>query len=437
MGDEVIPESVLDHLRRIGDPEMGAVLGQGDEEFPEAVRRGGLLRDEVELPQAAVALAQGADPDELDVDMLLHAQRLFATYGPEIAGALLLAALPQAYAASKGSRILAETTELHRNFRARILGTAQFLVVVMQGVENQAAKDLWIPGEDALDRSVMTPWKACLAVRCYHEAIRSQLGARPDGEEPLNQEDLLAPLLAFTVTVFEVLERYGITWTADDQQAYLYAWDLIGRRLGIGYPGVTSQLDKAFVARLEAEGWQGLRPPTVPETRKLADQLRRRQWPDPTNRGPMLSGRRGQESQEDPEGQEAKQRRWEGTRAGRILIRALIEELAVAMPRRREGRPLAVMRALAPAVVRDRLNLGGGGIVLASLDLLPRRHAVIDRFTAQPVANPIGGRLLRLMANEVTTHVIVNFIRTGGLRLPALEPWSGGIRERLRSTVSR
>src|SRR5919106_1499611 len=397
MGDEVIPESVLDHLRRIGDPEMGAVLGQGDEEFPEAVRRGGLLRDEVELPQAAVALAQGADPDELDVDMLLHAQRLFATYGTEIAGALLLAALPQAYAASKGSRILAETTELHRNFRARILGTAQFLVVVMQGVENQAAKDLWIPGEDALDRSVMTPWKACLAVRCYHEAIRSQLGARPDGEEPLNQEDLLATLLAFTVTVFEVLERYGITWTADDQQAYLYAWDLIGRRLGIGYPGVTSQLDKAFVARLEAEGWQGLRPPTVPETRKLADQLRRRQWPDPTNRGPMLSGRRGQESQEDPEGQEAKQRRWEGTRAG--------------------------------------LNLGGGGIVLASLDLLPRRHAVIDRFTAQPVANPIGGRLLRLMANEVTTHVIVNFIRTGGLRLPALEPWSGGIRERLRSTV--
>src|SRR5918996_1373497 len=217
MGDEVIPESVLDHLRRIGDPEMGAVLGQGDEEFPEAVRRGGLLRDEVELPQAAVALAQGADPDELDVDMLLHAQRLFATYGTEIAGALLLAALPQAYAASKGSRILAETTELHRNFRARILGTAQFLVVVMQGVENQAAKDLWIPGEDALDRSVMTPWKACLAVRCYHEAIRSQLGARPDGEEPLNQEDLLATLLAFTVTVFEVLERYGITWTADAQ----------------------------------------------------------------------------------------------------------------------------------------------------------------------------------------------------------------------------
>lgn len=445
--NEVIPVPVLQALRDVGDPDMKAVL-ENPENFVKAARTDGLLRDDTKLTAKALKLTLKMEGDPLDVDKLQHAQRLFATYGPEIAGALLLAALPQTYAARWGSRVLVATTQLHRNFRARILGTAQFLVAVMQGAQEDVEK-LWIvkTEEDARDRSMMTPWKACLAVRCYHQAIRLDFNARraanggryrtaQDLGEPINQEDLLATLLTFTITVFEVLERYGITWTADDQQAYLYAWDLIGKHLGIGYKKVTDKLDTAFQQRIHDEGWQGLRPATVTETRRLADQLRERQWPSVTATPLRIANGDEQEGKEDKQegeepNQEGEEDKWEGTRAGRILVRALIEELARAMPHRRRSQPLFVMRALAPEKVRDRLNLGGGGIVLASLDLLPRRRALIDWFTAQPITNPIGGRLLRLMANDVMTHVMVNFTRTGGLRLPGLEDWSPGLDEPL------
>lgn len=428
MAHTVIPNDELEKLRTIGDPDMQGVLGK-PEEFLAATRSGGLLRDDTKLTTKALQRVPDVYGRQLDVEKLHHAQRLFATYGTEIAGALLLAALPQTYAARWGSRVLVATTQLHRNFRARILGTAQFLVAVMQGADDEKrVKAFWIPGDDARRGSMMTPWKACLAVRCYHQAIRVEFGALREANggrdraaerlgTPLNQEDLLATLLTFTITVFEVLERYGIAWTADDQQAYLYAWDVIGRHLGIGYPEVTSRLDSGFQQRLTAEGWNGLRPSTISETRWLLDQLRERQWPPPTAATPLAAGDRDE---------------WEGTRAGRILVRALIDELAVAMPPRRQSQPLSVMRALAPAIVRQRLNLGGGGLVLAMVDLLPKRHALVDRFTSQPVTNPIGGRILRLMANEVTTHVIVHFVRTGRLHLPKLEDWSEGLDDSIR-----
>ena len=49
-------------------------------------------------------------------------------------------------------------------------------------------------------------------------------------------------LLSFSITVFDVLESYGIEWTADDQEAYLYLWDLVGAHLGIGSPYVVAHL---------------------------------------------------------------------------------------------------------------------------------------------------------------------------------------------------
>ena len=71
------------------------------------------------------------------------------------------------------------------------------------------------------------------APACHRRPVgRRKLGLVASGpgeghDVPLNQEDLLGTL-TFTVTVFEVLEQFGITWTRDEQEAYLRAWDKVG-----------------------------------------------------------------------------------------------------------------------------------------------------------------------------------------------------------------
>jgi hypothetical protein len=439
MEQPLIADEWLDELRKIGDPQLNSTLLAAaklfePEDLIKKVQTNRLLSECTELATSAFTVVPGL---ELDVDKVRRAQRLFATYGTEIAGALLLAALPQSYAAQWGSRVLVATTRLHEDFRRRIVGTAQFLVIAMRGADSdRQAREFWTqPDREAEKVSMHTPWKACLAVRLYHEAIRMDLADKraakggknrtarllgPQNDPPLNQEDLLGTLLAFTVTVFEVLERYGLAWTAEDQEAYLYAWDVIGAHLGIGNDMVIRELSDGFKQRLATEGWVGLRPPTLAATRLLLDQLRKRQWT------PLTSG-------SSPVGGGPTE--WEGTRAGRVLVRALLDELAAAMPRLMQGLPIAVMRALAPNVVRDRLGLGGGGLVFSLLGLLPKRQALVDRFTALPVANPVGGAALRTLANQVTTQVIVRFIRRSGLQLPDLEDWSDGLSDPMHTAA--
>jgi hypothetical protein len=101
------------------------------------------------------------------------------------------------------------------------------------------------------------------------------------------------------------------------------------------------------------------------------------------------------------------------------------------------GVPLAVMRTLAPGVVRDRLSLGGSGVVLSLLDLLPERQVLVDRFTALRAPNLVGGGVVRVMANQVTTNVIVRFIQSRRLLLPGLAGWSEGLADPMHMAARR
>jgi ER-bound oxygenase mpaB/B'/Rubber oxygenase, catalytic domain len=450
MAHEIIPTPILNRLRLIGDPGLDPLLSRdAAKALRSTVLAHRLLGERTEISDDFFSAVPEMSLTENAIDRLMHAQRQFASYGSEISGALLLAALPQSYAAQWASRVLVASAQLQDDFRRRILGTSQFLVVVMRGAKTKEdIKRYWTKGDEPHKDSLMVPWKACLAVRLYHEAIRKTLPSREQRDKaqriqmgrrndvPINQEDLLATLLTFTVTVFEVLECYGISWTVEDQRAYLDTWDLIGQHLGIGSDEAIAQLAQPvpaelvpeeprapqlptpeqaqwFRLRLKAEGWHGLRPPTIAATRRLLDQLRARQWPPLDVTTPIAGG------EDDTE--------WEGARSGRVLVRAPLNELIVSMPWRMRGAPLSVMRALAPDIVRQRLSLGDGGIVLALVRLLPKRHATIGQFTTQPVTNPISGAVLRMLANQVTTHVIVNFTRNGDLRLPGLGEWSKGL----------
>ena len=143
----------------------------------------------------------------------------------EISGALLLAALPQSYATTFGAHVLAAAGGLENDLVRRVRGTAQFLLVVTQlAIDDDDARRRRPPSEQSPASGSVMPWHVCTALRLYHQTIRRKLiddarskGADAEadfGGKPLNQEDLLGILLTFSITVFEVLERFGICWTA-------------------------------------------------------------------------------------------------------------------------------------------------------------------------------------------------------------------------------
>jgi ER-bound oxygenase mpaB/B'/Rubber oxygenase, catalytic domain len=416
----VLPDDVLAALRTIGDPPTEGRTGRTIAAVPSA----GLRAMSPDDQSLRARLRKHAARPPLDYAKLAEAQRLFAEYGSEIAAALLLAVLPQSYATAFGVQVLAANAELVRDPARRIRRTAQFVIdVTTRATKPKEQRRLWDPDfTAAATGEAFRPWERCELLRAHHAALRMRLTAAdgikgsigPENKTPINQEDLLALQLSLTITVFEVLERFGISWTTDEQEAYLHLWDVVGAHLGIGSDGAVSQLQKTVAkARkgkagappvpVNLDGWIGLRPPTIAQTRALLEQLRARQWINTAPTGPLDATR------------------WTSARSGRVLTKALLDELAAAMPRPLKLLPITVMRALAPDVVRARLSLGANGLVVGALVSLPPSRAVTARFTSVRVYNQIGSRALRAMGREVAVRASLSFLKAGDLTVPGLE----------------
>jgi hypothetical protein len=384
----------------------------------------------------------GADPTEqkfsevlpsFPISELNQTRVLFHQYGTEIGSALLLAALPQAYATSWGARVLAATGHLQNDkpgdLTRRIRATAQFVTFVLgpsgfvaEGdLSNGAIENAWDPwsaGKGQAFRSVM-------GLRLLHQVIRTILTEQPNPRakeaievtlgpenwppcQPLNQEDLLATQLLFCITVFEVLEKFGLSWSIEDQLAYLTTWNLIGRLLGI------DSLKSGDCPELDLESVEG--------ARRLLELLRIRQWKavPPFVAEMTVSDDLGVPLDDV----------WNSLRPGRRLTKALLDELAGAMGNHFKSWPLATMRELAPHVVRDRLGLGASGLCMSLLDNLPHRKATIGWFTTIRMPNTVKATTIRFMANTVTRDAVMSFLRSTTpppFVLPGLEDWTASL----------
>ena len=99
---------------------------------------------------------------------------------------------------------------------------------------------------------------------------------------------------------------------------------------------------------------------------------------------------------------------------GKILLRALLDELQAAMPRGMERLPLVVMRYLVDPRAHELLGLGGGGVVEAML-----RVPTPDKIGRRP-ARRRGRELvqagMRLAANDISRRAFVYFIEQKALR---------------------
>ncbi len=395
-----------------------------------------------------------AEPDEDQLEALDAAAELFRRYGNEIAAALLLAALPDAFAAEEGAAVLVQSRQLATPLalRRRIRGTAQFLMLVLArdgGSRDKAVRDAekvrWAPVTGRC-------WRAVVALRLYHASIRLQAaqgmatarsseGAAPilakewksvlaeklravvgHGDETgvvasggvaepnavavaepppavINQRDLLGMVLGFSIGTLDVLDRFGIRLSNDERQAYLTAWNHIGTLLGIGSDGAITSL-----ADCAPPPDKPMLPNTCLDATRLFEQIRTDVWPDVTglNLTELIKS----------------------TDDGRRLIVAMLVDLRAAMPKCAKELPQLVMRELVDPRVRARLALGDGGLLeLGSSQLLQ----FIDR---SPIGRTFGpgtmtGPPLRMAANFVTRSSIIEFLTGDGppFVIPGLEEW--------------
>lgn len=361
-------------------------------------------------------VAEPMDPVKLEI-----VESLFAVYGGEISASLLLASLPNAYAAEAGAAVLAQTGELKSHARRRIGETAQLVVDVLfpsserlyevEGLVVTPQTPSLLPGGRGYVRARTT--------RLTHAVVRELVtrGATwgPDDPAgvprhprvrrgvPINQEDLLGTLGTFTVTTFEVMAKLGIPWNDEAEAAYLHHWDRVGELLGIGTADVVAKL-KGF--DLPDEYQTALRPKSVVEARQLQELIRERCWPMPVHNvelGPFTN------------------------QNGKLLVRSLLDELQEAMPRGMERVPIFVMRYLVHDSAHELLGLGGGGVPDSLL-----RWPSEERFTRGASRRYVKGLVesaMRMAAADISRRSFVHFIRERKADEKAADFWFPAVKD--------
>ncbi len=243
--------NALDAFRKVGDPEADRFV---QEHFKmEAVRplMAALVKDRKVAKADVASLAVEEDQEASDsLEALLEAmaermpdvteedietaRRVFNMYGPEILVILGCYSLPAAYAAKNGVQVLATTKFLELEPNRRLAETAQIIIDVMtEGLE---------PGKGGREAAERT--------RLIHAAIRRLLVEDPDFDVeefgvPINQEDLAATLMTFSVLVLDGLRKMNLRITPEEAEAYMDTWRQVGCLLGVERDLLPANLEEA------------------------------------------------------------------------------------------------------------------------------------------------------------------------------------------------
>ena len=176
-------------------------------------------------------------PPWADPARIAAGEDLFWKFGPQVVLTLVCYSLPFCYLGRNGVPVLALTNRLSSNPTRRIVETAQMVVDVMQegGLTTDGG------------RGRLTIQK----VRLMHAAIRRLAPTAPtwknDFGVPVNQEDLIGTMLAFSWVALDGLEKIGVELTADDREAYIHCWKIVGHLLGIQDDLLPAGADEAKV----------------------------------------------------------------------------------------------------------------------------------------------------------------------------------------------
>ena len=173
-------------------------------------------------------------PSWVDEDQLKRGQEVFLAYTPIASLALYYRSLVAGFSIPKIAAVARSTAYLTPPSRPdqvlqRLLDTGELTAsCIGLGVESL------LPGG--------TGWKVALHVRFLHAKVRRALLKRKGKQQwdtarfgiPINQEDMAATLLAFSVNVLHGIEFIaGVKLSEQEQTDYLALWRYIGFLLGV------------------------------------------------------------------------------------------------------------------------------------------------------------------------------------------------------------
>jgi hypothetical protein len=242
----------LDSLRQQGDPQADlAVRRLMEEREVHAINEifKTLRADDAPIPADAPAPfrelveATRALPSWADRSRLARGGEVFLKHASSAAVVMLASSLPRGYAAPCLCRILSISRDLQTHPYQRLMGVIQLLV-------NVSSK-----GAFELDgKAVVTAQK----LRLLHAGVRTLVPRfRPGYEKefgvPVNHEDMLATIMAFSYLVIEGIQRLGLHLSDAEAEDYYYLWRVYAQMMGI-HPEGKPDDDSYIPATVEEAG---------------------------------------------------------------------------------------------------------------------------------------------------------------------------------------
>ncbi|HYU32290.1 MAG TPA: oxygenase MpaB family protein [Thermoanaerobaculia bacterium] len=176
-------------------------------------------------------------PPDLDLARLDRASAIFLRYAATSCLVLLASSLPSGYSAPCLTHILMISRDLQKDPFKRLMGVVQMLV-------NVTARNAYAPGGLA----VVTAQK----LRLLHAGVRAIVPHRRPGYSerfgpPVNHEDMLATLMAFSSLVIEGLRKLDLGLTDEEAEDYYYLWRVYALLMGIHPDG--APFDDSLIPR--------------------------------------------------------------------------------------------------------------------------------------------------------------------------------------------
>ena len=166
-------------------------------------------------------------PEWVDYSKVKRGQLVFLKHTTSASLGLLYYSLVGGFSAPKIVKVLDGTSYLTREVNATFRRLMETFEMVLNCLE-----------DDSLQIGNVG-WLHILRVRLLHSSVRSMLLNRgwdsaTDGF-PINQEDLIATLLSFSINVLDSIKKVEgfCSITREDEDDYLHLWRLIGYYIGI------------------------------------------------------------------------------------------------------------------------------------------------------------------------------------------------------------
>jgi hypothetical protein len=235
-----------------------------------------------EYVQAALSLPDWADPAKI-----ARAQAVFMDMSMLSCTLLFCASLPECYVLPEQAGILhaAGQLEQHTDYRVRATAAMIFPVMLKGGLTSPdgggvaqvikvrlihaTIRHLILHGEPGAARCdgapAVIPAQPAQGDGLYQALYAQGWDTGRDGL-PCNQEQLSFTLLTFHYVFLRGLRRLGLGLAAEDEQAYLHAWNVVGHLLGIEralMPDTMAEAEAMF-ARMQA---RGIDTPSEPDSR--------------------------------------------------------------------------------------------------------------------------------------------------------------------------